>query len=55
MQSISEIITFTSKIEHDLEHTSQNSELFTKPKIYTTDRDLTKRWYVYYSFRNPKT
>ena len=28
---------------------------FSDPKIYTAKGDLTKRWYVYFSFRNPKT
>ncbi len=32
-------------------------ELFTKPKIYHggTNYDLSKRWYVYFSYRNPET
>lgn len=29
--------------------------LFTKPKIYNAGGDLTKRWYVYFSYRNPQT
>lgn len=28
---------------------------FSEPKIYDANGDLTKRWYVYFSFRNPKT
>ena len=30
---------------------------YTKPKIYHggNDFDLSKRWYVYYSYLNPKT
>ncbi|WP_130736928.1 hypothetical protein [Flavobacterium sp. J27] len=28
---------------------------FSKPKIYDAKGDLSKRWYVYYSFRNPTT
>lgn len=28
---------------------------FSAPKIYDADGDLTKRWYVYFSFRNPTT
>lgn len=29
--------------------------LFTKPKIYNAGGDLSKRWYVYFSYRNPIT
>ncbi len=49
MQSILEFITFEHRIEHDLEHKKQ----FSAPKIYNANGDLNKRWYVYYSFRNP--
>lgn len=38
-------------MEHDLEHKKQ----FSTPKIFDADGDLNKRWYVYFSFRNPKT
>jgi integrase len=55
MQSIHEFLTFTSKIEHDLEHDSKVLPLFSSPKIYIAKGDLSKRWYVYFSFRNPKT
>ena len=30
-------------------------KLFSTPKIYDANGDLKKRWYVYYSFRNPIT
>lgn len=30
-------------------------QLFSIPKIYTAKGDLKKRWYVYFSFRNPET
>ncbi|WP_439128436.1 tyrosine-type recombinase/integrase [Polaribacter sp.] len=55
MQSIQELITFTTKIEHDLEHDLKVLPLFSSPKIYTAKGDLSKRWYVYFSFRNPET
>ncbi|GIZ15321.1 tyrosine-type recombinase/integrase [Capnocytophaga catalasegens] len=32
-----------------------NRGLYTTPKIYDANGDLSKRWYVYFSFRNPKT
>ncbi|MFB9098212.1 hypothetical protein ACFFVF_16995 [Flavobacterium jumunjinense] len=28
---------------------------YTEPKIYNAKGDLNKRWYIYYSFRNPIT
>ena len=28
---------------------------YSNPKIYTANSDLKKRWYVYFSYRNPKT
>jgi integrase len=49
MESILEFITLEHRIEHDLEHKKQ----FSAPKIYNANGDLNKRWYVYYSFRNP--
>lgn len=36
---------------YDLNYKKQYSE----PKSYTANGDINKRWYVYYSFRNPKT
>jgi integrase len=55
MQSIYKFLTFTSKIEHNLEHDSKVFPLFSSPKIYTAKGNLSKRWYLYFSFRNPKT
>ena len=36
---------------YDLEYKSQ----YSAPKIYDANGDISKRWYVYYSFRNPVT
>ena len=55
MPLIHEFLTFTIKNEHDLEHDLKKKPHFSLPKIYTADGDLSKRWYVYFSFRNPKT
>ena len=33
----------------------KNKGLYTKPRIYDADGDITKRWYVYFSYLNPKT
>lgn len=49
MESILEFITLEHRNEHDLEHKKQ----FSAPKIYNANGDLNKRWYVYFSYRNP--
>lgn len=49
MESILEFLTLEHRIVHDLEHKKQ----FSVPKIYNAKDDLNKRWYVYFSFRNP--
>ena len=48
-------IIFKFPNEHDLEHAMNIKRQFSKPKIYIANGDLTKRWYVYFSFRNPQT
>ncbi|WP_435416533.1 tyrosine-type recombinase/integrase [Polaribacter aestuariivivens] len=59
MPSIYEHLILKTKIEHDLEHDLEHNSIvspqFTTPKIYIAKGDLSKRWYVYFSFRNPKT
>ncbi|HRB72450.1 tyrosine-type recombinase/integrase [Flavobacterium sp. UBA4197] len=34
---------------------SKLKKQYSEPKIYNAGGDLTKRWYVYFSFRNPET
>ncbi|OBX19308.1 MULTISPECIES: hypothetical protein [Bizionia] len=41
--------------EHVLEHSLSKNKKFSAPKIYSANGDLSKRWHVYYSFRNPET
>jgi len=55
MQSIYELVTFKSYNEHDLEHDLEQSQKFSEPKIYDANGDLSKRWYLYFSYRNPET
>ncbi|WP_158850421.1 hypothetical protein [Algibacter sp. L1A34] len=50
-----EFITFEHENEHDLEHTLAHKKDFSIPKIYNANGNLAKRWYVYFSFRDPKT
>ena len=51
MAIFQELLTNEYANAYDL---STNS-LFSEPKIYIANGDLSKRWYVYYSYRNPKT
>lgn len=50
-----------SKIRHLLTKEYANAydltykKLYSSPSIYDAKGDLSKRWYVYYSFRNPET
>lgn len=55
MENILDLITLEVQNEHDLEHDLEHKKNFSNPKIYTANGDLSKRWYVYYSFRNPET
>ncbi|RSK40400.1 tyrosine-type recombinase/integrase [Mangrovimonas spongiae] len=59
MSLLNDFITFEHGNEHDLEHDSEHDlrkkPQFSSPKIYNAKGDLSKRWYVYFSFRNPKT
>jgi integrase len=37
--------------EHDFEHKVIQKKRYSEPKIYDANGDLSKRWYVYFSFR----
>ena len=41
--------------EHILEHGLSKKKNYSIPKIYSANGNLNKRWYVYYSYRNPET
>ena len=51
MSTLTDFLTFEYANAYDLSKAKQ----YSIPKIYDSKGDLTKRWYVYYSFRNPKT
>lgn len=55
MFTLNEFITFEYDLEHDSEHDLLHKKKFTSPKIYSAKGDLSKRWYVYFSFRDPVT
>jgi len=55
MFSIKQILTFAYESEYDSAYDLAEKQLFSNPKIYNANGDLKKRWYVYFSYRNPKT
>lgn len=55
MLSIYELVTLEFQNEHDLEHDLEHKTKFSSPKIFDGDGDLSKRWYVYFSYRDPNT
>lgn len=55
MPTLNEFLIFEFPNEHVFEHDLLLKKNFSTPKIYTANGDLKKRWYVYFSFRNPET
>jgi len=55
MSTVNEILTFEHENEHVFEYNLQLKKKFSAPKIYIANGDLTKRWYVCFSYRNPET
>jgi hypothetical protein len=51
MPNLNELII----LEHNNEHVLEHDINYSIPKIYDAKGDLSKRWYVYFSYRNPKT
>ena len=50
MPNFKELITFEYESAYDLS-VKRN---FSIPKIYSANGDLKKRWYIYFSFRDPE-
>ena len=55
MHSILDLIILEPLNEHDFEHILNYNKNFTTPKINDYNGDLKSRWYVYFSYKNPKT
>jgi len=55
MSNLNDIITFNSQSAYDCAYDLQMKKDYSNPKLYTANGDLKKRWYVYFSFRNPET
>lgn len=55
MSITEQILTLEHETEHNQEHDLILKRRYSDPKIYIASGDLSKRWYVYFSFRNPAT
>ena len=55
MSTLKELITFEYKSEYESAYDLSLKRNFSNPKIYSAGCDLKKRWYVYFSFRDPKS
>ena len=51
---MSKILLLLSK-EYANEYVLGHKKKYSEPKIYNANGDVSKRWYVYYSYRNPLT
>ena len=51
MFNLNEFLTFNVESAYDLPMIKN----YCPPKLYTANGDLKKRWYVYFSFKNPET
>ena len=55
MLTTNELLIFDRQNEHDSEHDLSKKKNYSDPKIYNANGDIKKRWYVYFSYRNPAT
>ncbi|WP_411895461.1 tyrosine-type recombinase/integrase [Winogradskyella sp. A2] len=55
MFTINQILTFAYESEYESAYDLPKKRLFSNPKIYTANGRLKKRWYVYFSYRDPST
>ncbi|WP_053977301.1 tyrosine-type recombinase/integrase [Mangrovimonas xylaniphaga] len=50
-----QIFAFAYESEYETAYDLSQKKNFSNPKIYTAKGDISKRWYVYFSFRDPKS
>ena len=55
MSNFNELITFEYENEYESAYDLTIKRKYSSPKIYSAKGDLKKRWYVYFSFRDPKS
>ena len=54
MSNYKDVLTFAYESEYENVYDLPNKDKFTTPKIYTAKGDLSQRWYVYFSYQDPK-
>jgi len=55
MSNLNEYLTFNVESAYESAYDLQMKKNFSTPKIYNANGDLKKRWYVYFSYREPIT
>ena len=55
MLTIKQFLRFAYDIEYEIAYDLTQQRTFSSPKIYTANGNLKKRWYVYFSYRDPET
>lgn len=55
MSNLNEFITFNSESAYESAYDLTVKKNYSTPKIYFACGDLKKRWYIYFSYRDPKT
>ena len=55
MSNFNKILTFENESAYDFAYDLSMKMNYSNPKVYTANGDLQKRWYVYFSYRNPET
>lgn len=55
MFTFKQLLTFAYDSEYESAYDLSKKKQFSLPKIYNANNDLKKRWYIYFSFRDPHT
>jgi integrase len=55
MSNLNELLIFESENAYESAYDLPVKKNFSSPKIYSANGDLKKRWYIYFSYRNPKS
>jgi integrase len=55
MSTLNEFVIFECQNEYESAYDLPIKRNFSNPKIYSANGDLKKRWYIYFSYRNPKS
>ena len=55
MSNLNEFITFKVESAYESAYDLAVKKNYSIPKIYIAGGDLKKRWYIYFSYKDPKT